>query len=117
MNAETTENKTEIAFKSIRFEKALAERLGDFVHAKKKKTKTSIDAEVQAAVAAWIDRDPLHALLDQIIESGHEPTIRRVREMLVAAEDAAKKGAAGQAKPKKFYRIGGEKKGDPERDE
>lgn len=74
---------------------------------------------LEAAVVAYLDRNPLHALLDQILASGHQPTIRRVGELLEAAAQAPSKGATGEARQKLFYKVGSKtkKKGDPERDE
>jgi len=57
MNAEDTENKAKIVFKSIRFDALLAEDLGDYVHEKKKTVKTSIDAEVQRAVRDMLAKE------------------------------------------------------------
>lgn len=54
---EPVDEKTEIVFKSIRFDAQLAETLGDYVHAKKKKVRTSIDAEVQRAVREMFARE------------------------------------------------------------
>lgn len=57
MNAQESENKPKIVFKSIRFDALLAEDLSDYVHEKKKGTKTSIDAEVQRAVRELLAKE------------------------------------------------------------
>lgn len=57
MNTQGPESKSKIVFKSIRFDALLAEDLGDYVHEKKKNSKTSIDAEVQRAVRDMLAKE------------------------------------------------------------
>lgn len=89
-SVETADAEGKIVYKSVRFEPRLADLLGDYVHEKKKRTKTSLDAEVQRAVREMLSReadghqpapapiagsfkrenDPWHDKLEKILNSG-----------------------------------------------
>ena len=106
---DTIRVKSELKSRIIRLQNAHFDRASKKISATEL-LRQALDARDRAV-------DPLHALVDKILEIKDADAARRAERGLHELLDAAAKRAAGKPGPKRAHKIGGEKKGDPEREE